>query len=164
MCTTFIRPLLEDVWGAKRVKKKFMQNEQLVFKNMLKKSNHEQPRSLLAFLFQLSQILYFQKLDQYYCYLVDQLLNQLSCTRFIITKFHSILKKRYLVILIRPHTCIIFAMGITSKMQTFKFTKSFIPDAVSKWTSHRIISGKIKQFCKVLTLTIPNHLNISITK
>lgn len=53
MCTTFIRPLLDDVWGggAKRVKKKLMQNEQLVFKNMLKKSNHEQPRSLLAFLF-----------------------------------------------------------------------------------------------------------------
>lgn len=139
-----------------------MQNEQLVFKKMLKKSNYDQPRSLLAFLFQLSQIFYFQKRDQNYCYLVDQLLNQLSCTRFIITKFQSILKKRYLVIFTCPPTCIIFSIEITTKMQTSKFTKkSFIPDAVSKWTSRRIESRQatsFKQFHKVLTLKIPNRL------
>lgn len=37
--------------GWRRVKKKLMQNEQLIFKIMLKKSNNEQPRSLLAFLY-----------------------------------------------------------------------------------------------------------------
>lgn len=37
--------------GWRRVKKKFMQNEQLIFKIILKKSNNEQPRSLLSFLY-----------------------------------------------------------------------------------------------------------------
>lgn len=148
-----------------------MQNEQLVFKNMLKKSNYDQPRSLLAFLFQLSKVLCFQKLDQYYCYLVDQLLNQLSCTRLIITKFHSILKKRYLVILIRPHICIIFAMEIMHNLRNgdnfqnadFQVYKVIYTRCCIKVDS-RIIESRqassLKQFLKVLTLTIPNHLYI----